>query len=201
MSAAFLRELAEIIHYVPYVQSGLTELHVEALRDTANAIEADEQRARESDRTSLRLMGERDRAIYNLLSLLHAPCDEDRTAREQAVSCLQWLGYWPDGDRAGRMLKLGEPGKDAAPSRRDFSCIPPLVLEGLKRYGEHGTPVGEFLQAVIANDFRDAACRADDDSARALTAIAIYVYQEMPSKCHGSREKYKAWLRQHEDSL
>jgi hypothetical protein len=83
-------------------------------------------------------------------------------------------------------------------SRRDLDCIPSTLIEGLTRYAEHGTPVGDFLQAVIANDFRDAACRADDGSFRALTALAIYVYQEMPSKCHGSREKYRAWLATHE---
>ncbi len=89
-------------------------------------------------------------------------------------------------------------GKEAMPSRRDFAIIPSRILEGLKRYGEQGTGVGDFLQAVIANDFRDAACRADEQSFRALTAIAIYVYQELPGKCHGSREKYETWLKAHE---
>ena len=152
---------------------------------------------------ALELTADKARLIYHVLALLHAPTDEDRAARERACTCLERLGYWPDGDRARRMLELGEPGTHGEPamSRRDLSCIPSKLIEGLQRYAEHGTPVGDFLQAVIANDFRDAACRADDHSFAALTALAIYVYQELPGKCHGSREKYEAWLRRHEAEL
>jgi len=198
VSAAFLRELAEIIHYAPTVKTGLTELHVDALRDTADLLEAQSKEIHDRANAQLQLVADRERLIYHTLSVLAAPYDEDRAPRDLAELCLAEFGYTPDSARAIRMLELGEPGKGAAPSRRDFAIIPSKILAGLKRYGEHGTGVGDFLQAVIANDFRDAACRADEQSFRALTAIAIYVHQELPGKCHGSRVKYETWLKAHE---
>lgn len=77
---------------------------------------------------------------------------------------------------------------------RNYKHIPPAILEGLTRYAEEGVPTGEFLQAVIANDFLMAVGRADIMSMRGLPAIACYVYQELPSRCHGSRAVYRAWI-------
>jgi hypothetical protein len=77
---------------------------------------------------------------------------------------------------------------------RSYDNIPPLVMEAMKRYAKEGSGVGDFLQAVIGNDFMDAIGRADDYSIRVLPAIASYIYMEFPAKSHGSRQVYRAWL-------
>ena len=80
---------------------------------------------------------------------------------------------------------------------RDYNHIPIALKEGLQRYVDDGCPVGDFLQAVIANDFLMAVGRADMHSLRALPAIACWVYNEMPAPCHGSRAIYKKWILWH----
>ncbi|MFI5113520.1 MAG: hypothetical protein ACHP7J_00145 [Terriglobales bacterium] len=39
------------------------------------------------------------------------------------------------------------------------------------------------------------------DSLRAIRQIVLYVYNEMPSTCHGSREAVEAWLKMGSDPL
>ena len=67
----------------------------------------------------------------------------------------------------------------------------------LDRYVHQGVRLGDFLSAVVSNDFQEACRRADNDSLENLPAFAAYVYNEMPSTCHGSREIYRAWLKTH----
>lgn len=80
-----------------------------------------------------------------------------------------------------------EPAHEAA-------LIPPLILEGLRGYGLRCEQPGGFLTAVLANDFIEAVCRADPQSLAALRPIAVYVYDALPSKCHGSYEIVREWL-------
>ena len=69
------------------------------------------------------------------------------------------------------------------------------LVNGLALYADHGKPTGGFLRAVLSNDFGVAVCKADENSTRALREIAQFVRNEMPSKCHGSPEKVKAWIK------
>lgn len=71
------------------------------------------------------------------------------------------------------------------------------IREALVRYAEEGLPLGDFLQAVIANDLGDASARADEGNALALAAIAAFVTIELPRPCWGSRRIYLAWLAWH----
>ena len=80
---------------------------------------------------------------------------------------------------------------------RNYDNIPPVLVNAMMLYAEEGHPVGGFLQAVIANDFLDAVGRADIHSMQALPAIACWVYNEMPSPCHGSRTVYEKWILWH----
>lgn len=66
--------------------------------------------------------------------------------------------------------------------------------ESLDRYAEHGIPTGSFLRAVLSNDLTEAVCRADDENRRDLLEIVKYVYNEMPSMCHGSSERVSQWV-------
>ena len=114
MSAAFLRELAEIIHYTPTATTGLTELHVEALRDTADLLEAQAKEIHERANAQLELAADKERLIYWLLRVLAESTGPVITKHGDAVDhgaalCLDSFGYAPHSERAIRMLELGEP--------------------------------------------------------------------------------------------
>lgn len=71
--------------------------------------------------------------------------------------------------------------------------IPDRMIPGLRRWAEQGIKPGDFLCAVLANDFMEICGRADDENMRNLPAYAAYLYNEMPRACWGSLEKMKAW--------
>jgi hypothetical protein len=73
--------------------------------------------------------------------------------------------------------------------------IPSHMVERLRAYIELGHPMGDFLQAVISNDLREACSRADDTNCHILPAYIVYLFNEAPAPCWGSREKYEAWVR------
>lgn len=74
-----------------------------------------------------------------------------------------------------------------------MSTIPQKTVRALMRWQDEGVMPGDFLQAVLANDLLDAACRADDESLPALKAICLWVHWELPPQAHGTREALKAW--------
>lgn len=71
--------------------------------------------------------------------------------------------------------------------------IPPNIKSALDLWVSDGYPPGSFCQAVLRNDLMDAFSRADQFSERAMGAIVRYVYNNMPSACHGSQDKMDAW--------
>lgn len=80
---------------------------------------------------------------------------------------------------------------------RHPSRVSEHIRESLARYVDHGVPLGDFLEAVVANDLVGAAVRADLSNAGALAAIAGVVYRELPITCWGSRRVYNAWIAIH----
>ena len=72
--------------------------------------------------------------------------------------------------------------------------IPERMMDGLIRYRDHGVPPGNFLTAIICNDFKEICGRADDENLRNLPAYAGYLYNEMPNGSHGSKAIMKAWI-------
>lgn len=76
---------------------------------------------------------------------------------------------------------------------REFS-ISEHMMGAITRYIEHRLQPGSFLEAVICNDLREAVGQADDTNIRNLPAYVGYFYNEAPSSCWGSVEKYQAWL-------
>jgi len=71
--------------------------------------------------------------------------------------------------------------------------IPDRIKEAVNRYYNDGILPGSFLQAVLTNDLFGAVRHADPYSYAALREIISYVYNELPSKCHGSRKNVLAW--------
>jgi hypothetical protein len=76
----------------------------------------------------------------------------------------------------------------------DYSKLPEHLVGGFRRYIEDGIEPGQLIQAVIANDLMGAYGRADILSKLAMEDILGFVYNEMPSTSHGSREILAAWI-------
>lgn len=71
--------------------------------------------------------------------------------------------------------------------------IPERMMPGLENWVLYGVSPGDFLTAILKNDFIEAVSRADSENLRNLPAYAIYCYNELPSQCWGSREKVDLW--------
>lgn len=67
--------------------------------------------------------------------------------------------------------------------------IPLNILNSLKHYVWFGQPPGDFVRAVLCNDLLSAIGRADEASLVAIKPICQYVYNALPSECHGSAQK------------
>jgi len=82
-------------------------------------------------------------------------------------------------------------------ARIDKSLIPHALMHGLQEYVNIGRPVGSFLEYTLCNNMMRAVGQADPYSRVALPSIVAYIYNDMPSECHGSKECYDAWLNMH----
>lgn len=76
--------------------------------------------------------------------------------------------------------------------------IPIGIKESIDLYVKVGIEPGGFTRAVLENNLTEAIGRADNWSLLCLKAIVVYCYNEIPSKCWGSREKVAAWLLYHQ---
>jgi hypothetical protein len=74
--------------------------------------------------------------------------------------------------------------------------VRPDCLETLDRYVTHGIPTGGFLEAVLANDLMESFGHADMGNRLTLFEICSYVYNELPSGCHGSYEIVGKWIKE-----
>ena len=76
----------------------------------------------------------------------------------------------------------------------NYSKTPvPYMESGVRRYIEHGQPVGSFLTALFNNHLKQAVLTADKENLAALRDWVIWLHWEAPSECHGSPEKTKSW--------
>lgn len=78
----------------------------------------------------------------------------------------------------------------------DWSAIPHHMRGVIERYVMNGIPMGSFLTAIFANDFMEAAGRADSENILALAAYARFLYNSVPSQCKGSYEAVDQWIGQ-----
>ena len=68
------------------------------------------------------------------------------------------------------------------------------MLLAIRRYIEHGIPPGDFLQAVICNDLKEACGRADEENLENLPAYVAYFYNNAPGGCWGSKGRMQDWV-------
>jgi len=73
--------------------------------------------------------------------------------------------------------------------------VPERMMSGLHRYLVHRIPPGDFLTAVIQNDFEEACGRADDENLANLPAYAAFFYNEAPIGSRGSKQIMVNWLQ------
>jgi len=73
--------------------------------------------------------------------------------------------------------------------------IPDYMGEGITDYIDNGRPLGGFLHKVFCNDFVGAVAKADDTNEQNLPAYAAYLRNEAPSRCWGSEEEVRAWIK------
>lgn len=72
--------------------------------------------------------------------------------------------------------------------------VPEHTKDAIDRYVKNRLPPGGFLTAVLSDKLFDAVGRADHINVNALPNIVKYIYNELPSGCHGSPEAVEAWL-------
>jgi hypothetical protein len=71
----------------------------------------------------------------------------------------------------------------------------PEMVQAIQRYVFHGIKPGSFLYAALSNDLMTTLSKADTQNAQSFLALASYVYNEIPSACHGSHKKVEDWLK------
>ena len=74
------------------------------------------------------------------------------------------------------------------------------TFKSLVDYAKLGYAPGGFLNAVICNDLTESINRADHRNLHGITAIAAFVYNELPAECWGSPEKVQAWYKKIQDA-
>ena len=83
----------------------------------------------------------------------------------------------------------------------DYDCLPDYMRGGMQRYIENGIPPGDFLLAVLSNDFIEVISRADGTNIRRLIDYARFLYNELPGRgthnpdCWGSRKTVAKWIK------
>ncbi len=82
-------------------------------------------------------------------------------------------------------------------SDANWRLIPSHMHDGVRRYVMNGEAVGDFLTAILANDFMDACGRADSMNLNALQGWAKFLYNHVPAGCRGSRDVIRKWQAGH----
>jgi len=93
-----------------------------------------------------------------------------------------------------RRYNFGFPGDNSEPDASIINNIEPRILESIEAYIQQGRPLGDFLQAVIANNLMEALGRADLNNRRHCFEICQIFYNYAPSSCHGDKERYRNWV-------
>ena len=76
----------------------------------------------------------------------------------------------------------------------NYDLLPEHMQDGMRLYIERGVEPGSFITAVLCNDLMGALGKADDINRHRLFDYGLFLYNEVPSSCFGSREKVAAWV-------
>lgn len=95
-------------------------------------------------------------------------------------------------------LKLdnGEPiTEEAVRALLKLHTVPEAFRDGIVNYLVHHLAPGAYLTAVLSNDLFGAQGFCDDAGWAALRAMVRFFHNEVPSRCVGSPERVRAWIR------
>jgi len=65
----------------------------------------------------------------------------------------------------------------------------------IRRFLTKGINPGQFMTAVLSNNLMDAMARADEETVGDLKSITMFIYNDVPGMCHGTRAKVSEWLQ------
>jgi hypothetical protein len=82
----------------------------------------------------------------------------------------------------------------------NYTILPEHMREEMQGYMEHGIPTGDFLYAILCNDFVRALGHADSINTARIVDYAKFLYSEAPQICWGSEERVNAWIKHHTDA-
>ena len=80
-----------------------------------------------------------------------------------------------------------------------YRLIQEDVIDSLWLYVLAGCDPGSFLQAVLRRDL-EAVALADEQNRDTIYEIWLYVYNELPGNCWGSRNRVAAWISQENEN-
>lgn len=86
-------------------------------------------------------------------------------------------------------------------NRSEYPEIKQDTINTLNNYVVNGWEPGSFCRAVLENNLMQALGRADIENRKSIFEICSYVYNELPSACHGSPEKVNLWLSMKREEL
>lgn len=72
--------------------------------------------------------------------------------------------------------------------------LPPGCFESIELYVMEGISGGDFLNAVMENNLREAFGRADNAHRDALFEIVSYCYNNIPGECWGDKDRVIQWM-------
>jgi len=76
----------------------------------------------------------------------------------------------------------------------DYSSLPEHMRQGASDYIEHSQRPGSFLLAVLQNDLVESFAHADSINIEAMHTWTMWLNNEAPGECWGSKAKVDAWL-------
>ena len=74
----------------------------------------------------------------------------------------------------------------------DEQGVPGHIRDALRRWVLNADMGGHFIEGLLTNNLTEAITQADLVNRRALYDIVIWLYNNTPSGCWGSKEKVKA---------
>lgn len=77
----------------------------------------------------------------------------------------------------------------------EYELLPIHMRESVYEYINMGRPAGSFLQAVIANNLKEAYQNADNINIHVIGGYVNFFYNHAPLDCWGSADQYMAWRK------
>jgi hypothetical protein len=74
--------------------------------------------------------------------------------------------------------------------------FPEHLWNGFKRYVLQGRPTGQFLQALCAGELFEVFRRGDELSIAGLRPMIMFLENQCPIGCFGSRRNVQEWCEQ-----